>query len=92
MSFDEGNVKGLMNESLQISVIKKNIFDISVKALDREKVKVKDPALMDIINGIPLREFRNTLTKREDKEGYAKRLEEIVKSVLSQYLEATSRA
>lgn len=90
MSFDEGNVEELVNESLQFSVVKKNIFDISVKALNREKVEVKDSALMGIVNDIPLREFRSILTLRKDKEEYAKRFEEIVKSVVKQYLKATS--
>ena len=90
MSFDERNTEQLVNESFQISVVKKNIFDISVKVLNQEKIEIIDSALMNIVNDIPLREFKGILNQREDKEGYAKRLEEIVKSVVSKYLKTTS--
>lgn len=90
MSFDEGNIEQLVNESFQISVVKKNIFDISVKVLNQEEIEITDSALMNIVNDIPLREFKSILNQREDKEGYAKRLEEIVKLVVSKYLKVTS--
>ena len=89
MSFEEGDIEHLVTESLRISVVKKNIFDISVEMLREKKVGVKVSALMDTINGLPIREFGDLLTHNDDKEKYADKLEEIVTAVLSQYLRET---
>ena len=87
MSQREMNMEDLLNQSLRISVIKKNIFDISVEGLKREGFrKIRVSVLKEIINSISLDRFRELLTLSKNKEKYSEKLKEIVKYVTKQYL------
>lgn len=86
MSSGERDVQELINESLQLSVIKKTIYDISIRVLSKEKTTVLVPVLIDAINGVPLKELRNILRETNNRDEYAKSLEVVVKTVIRRYI------
>jgi hypothetical protein len=79
-------MEDILNQSLCIAVVKKNIFDMSMKVLTRERIRVSASALMEVINGISLHKLEELLASSRKKEIYTKKLEALVKSVIRQYV------
>lgn len=84
----EEKVEELVSESLTIAVVKKNIFDIVLRALKREDIEVNGQLIIELIDKIPIGMFREVGKRREDKDGYSKQIEEIVKVIIQEYLKA----
>lgn len=82
----EEKVKKLVSESLIVAVVKKNIFDIMLKTLKTENIEVRGQLVVEIINKIPMSKFRELEKKKDDKDRYSEQVEEIVKSVIQQYM------
>jgi len=88
--FDEANMEDILNQSLRISVLKKNIFDISMKVLNKERIKINASALIEVINGISLQKLEQLLASSREKETYTKKLEALVKLIIRQYVSKTA--
>jgi hypothetical protein len=79
----ETNITTLLDKSLQISIIKKNIFDITLQFLNEKGFTVRNTILVEKINKIPIRELQHILAVIDDKESYDKQISSIVKQNLA---------
>ncbi len=87
---DKANTLGITNQSLLISVIKKDIFDTPFRILSRKNVEVQSPVLIDVVNAISLQEFRKLLLLSKNKQSYSKELKEVVRSVVTRCVSIAS--
>ncbi len=76
----------LLNKSLQISVVKKSVYDTGLKFLKMQGFHVRSDVLVEKINEIPIREFERILAVKNSKEEYDKCLARVVKVTIRTYL------
>jgi dissimilatory sulfite reductase (desulfoviridin) alpha/beta subunit len=83
-------VEKLISESLTIAVVKKNIFDIVLKTLETENIEAKEQLIIELVNKTPMSKFRELEKKKDDRGRYSKKVEEIVKVVIQQYMKGNN--
>ena len=79
----EKNITALLDKSLQISIIKKNIFDGTLQFLNERGLTVKDTILVEKINKVPIKEFQHFLAVLDDEESYDIQIRLIIKQNLA---------
>jgi len=85
LSSENPKIITLVEESFQISVIKKSVYDTCLEFLKMKGFQVRSGVLVNIINEIPLEEFERILAAKDSKERYNKRLERGVKLTIRKY-------
>lgn len=86
MANSETKTLALLNESLQISIIKKSTFDMCLKLLNSQGAEVRSDLLVEKINEVPLRTFGRVLAARNSGEMYKEKLHRVVKLIIVRYV------
>jgi DNA integrity scanning protein DisA with diadenylate cyclase activity len=76
----------LLNESLQISIVKKSTFDVCSKFLSTQRLEVRDNLLIEMINKVPLSTFKHVLASKNSEMMYKQRLQRVVETIVVSYI------
>jgi len=80
-------MEGFVTKSITIAIVKKNILDILLKTLKNEGFVINEQLLIEQINGIELATFEELENYKSNRFRYSRKVEQIVTSILKQYLE-----
>jgi hypothetical protein len=76
----------LLTKGLQISVVKKSVYDACLRFLNTQRFRVRNDVLVEKINEIPIKTFERILTEKGSKDRYDKRMARVVKLTIKNYL------
>ena len=78
----------IINDSIQISIIKIRVYEVSLQFLNEKELADRNTntILAEKINKVPIKEFKRILAVMDDKESYDKRIRRVVWSIVKQYL------
>lgn len=74
----------LLEESLQISIVKASIYEACQKFLKDNSQPLNSQFLVEKINEIPIKTFEHILAAKGSEELYANRMKKVVEMIIKQ--------